>query len=359
MIWLTAAGTNKIDEVLSLPRNIAILLIATALVFFARIAGRLSSRQFSLLAIAVLSFDVLTFSYDFLPFVRANEIFPKIELFDRLRQTEGDPYRVTQLGGPYASNAEIAYELDSASGYGIPLERFYRFMEGGGRTADDGVGPDADALVNMKDRRVDMLNVRYILVPSLDPLSAALRKQTDRYRMEFTANNTDVIENLHTLPRARIVPASRVEIIANEEAQLSRLRDPAFDPEHSVILSVHPEGAGPEKSSSPGGSSVSWQERAADSFQLKVMAAENSILVASQIYYPGWKASVDGKTVNVVPADFAFIAVPIAAGSHDVQFFYDPESVKLGAVVSLISLILTVVLLLRREHISHSVLSAA
>jgi uncharacterized membrane protein YfhO len=89
------------------------------------------------------------------------------------------------------------------------------------------------------------------------------------------------------------------------------------------------------------------------------MAAENSILVASQIYYPGWKASVDGKTVNVVPADFAFIAVPIAAGSHDVQFFYDPESVKLGAVVSLISLILTVVLLLRREHISHSVLSAA
>jgi hypothetical protein len=359
MIWLTEAGTKKIDEALSLPRNIAILLIATALVFFARIAGRLSSRQFSLLAIAVLSFDVLTFSYDFLPFVRANEIFPKIELFDRLRQTEGDPYRVTQLGGPYSSNAEIAYELDSASGYGIPLERFYRFMEGGGRTADDGVGPDADSLVNMKDRRVDMLNIRYILVPSLDPLSAELRKQTDRYRMEFTANNTDVIENLHALPRARIVPASRVEIIENENAQLARLRDPTLDPERSVILSKDPRDGSRESGSPQGKSSVTWQQRTADSFQLKINAAENSILVASQIYYPGWKASVDGKIMAVVPADFAFMAVPLSAGSHDVQFFYDPESVKLGAVVSLISLILTVVLMLRREHNSHSVLSLA
>jgi len=351
MIWLTSDRTQKVEETLSVPHNIAILLIVSALIFFARIAGRLSSRQFGFLAIAVVSFDVLTFSYDFLPFVRANEIFPKIELFDRLRQTSGDPYRVTQLGGPYASNAEIVYELESASGYGIPLERFYRFMEGGGRTADDGVGPDADSLMNMKDRRVDMLNVRYILVPSADPLSAVLRKQTDRYRMRFTANNTDVIENLHVLPRARIVPASRVEIIESESDQLARLRDSTFDPERSVILSKDPTDGSREAGSPQGKSSVTWQQRAADSFHLKVSAVENSILVPSQIYYPGWKASVDGNPVNVVPADFAFMAVPLSAGTHEVEFFYDPGSVKLGAAVSVISLLLTVVLMLRRERI--------
>jgi hypothetical protein len=58
----------------------------------------------------------------------------------------------------------------------------------------------------------------------------------------------------------RIVPASRIEIIANEEAQLARLRDPTFDPEHSVILSAQPGAAGPEKTSFPGDSSVTWQK---------------------------------------------------------------------------------------------------
>jgi hypothetical protein len=151
MIWLTGAGTKKVDEVLSLPRNIAILLIATALVFFARIAGRLSSRQFSLLAIAVLSFDVLTFSYDFLPFVRANEIFRRSNCSTGSGKQRGSVSRYP-AGGPTLRMRKSPMSWIQRAGMASPW-RVLPFHGGGGRTADDGVGPDADSLVNMKDRR--------------------------------------------------------------------------------------------------------------------------------------------------------------------------------------------------------------
>jgi len=72
---------------------------------------------------------------------------------------------------------------------------------------------------------------------------------------------------------------------------------------------------------------------------LSVNATHSGVLVASQIYYPGWKATVDGRSVPVVPANYALSAIALPAGNHDVRFFYDPASIKLGAVVTSLSII--------------------
>jgi uncharacterized membrane protein YfhO len=66
--------------------------------------------------------------------------------------------------------------------------------------------------------------------------------------------------------------------------------------------------------------------------------------VASQIYYPGWKASIDGVTASVVEADYALTAIALPAGTHDVRFFYAPSSIKMGAIVSALSLVIMAVL---------------
>jgi uncharacterized membrane protein YfhO len=74
--------------------------------------------------------------------------------------------------------------------------------------------------------------------------------------------------------------------------------------------------------------------------------------VASQIYYPGWKASIDGLTVPVVPADFALAAILLPSGPHDVRFFYAPASIKIGAIASALSLVIMAALIwfLRPRH---------
>jgi hypothetical protein len=181
-----------------------------------------------------------------------------------------------------------------------------------------------------------MLNTRYILVPSTAPSAKALRSQTDRYRFVFAAGHTDVLENLRAMPRAFVVPASGIEVIADETLQLQRVKDPAFNPEQHVVLAnaAVDAPAGAASSASSDKAAVEWIHRDTNSFQLRANAPAPSVLVASQIYYPGWKATIDGVAVPVVPADYALAAISLPSGTHDVRFFYAPSSIKIGGIAS-------------------------
>jgi uncharacterized membrane protein YfhO len=53
-------------------------------------------------------------------------------------------------------------------------------------------------------------------------------------------------------------------------------------------------------------------------------------LVTSEVFYPGWRAWVDDREVQVLRADYLFRAVDLPAGAHRVRFQYDPGSFKLG-----------------------------
>ena len=71
-------------------------------------------------------------------------------------------------------------------------------------------------------------------------------------------------------------------------------------------------------------------------------------------FYPGWKATVDGREEQIKPANGAFRAIPIAAGRHDVRFSYDSAAVRWGWIASLLGLLCTAGLavlgLLRRRR---------
>jgi len=343
MVYLLNERTHEIIERSRMPRASLILLSISAAVLYARIAGWLSRVQFNILIVSVVAFDVLTFSYGFLPFHRSREVYPLVELFDRLKQLGGDPFRIAQLDDAAVVNSELVYDLDSAEGYEIPLERLYRFLDDVDRDDGDAVRLDSAAMVKIKDRRVDMLNTRYLLVPSSAPVATALRNQTDRFRFVFAAGRTDVLENLNAMPRVFIVPAAGIEVIADEGLQLERLKDPSFNPEHAVILGKSVEGifhsAGHGAANSDK-AAVEWIHRDNNSFRLNVSAPTPGVLVASQIYYPGWKASIDGVTVPVVNANYALSAILLPSGSHDVRFFYAPASIRIGAITSALSLVI-------------------
>ena len=72
---------------------------------------------------------------------------------------------------------------------------------------------------------------------------------------------------------------------------------------------------------------------------LQVNARENSLLVLSDTYYPGWRAFVDGEETKIYRADYAFRAIPLNAGTHQVEFVYDPTSFKLGAGVTILGIL--------------------
>ncbi len=53
---------------------------------------------------------------------------------------------------------------------------------------------------------------------------------------------------------------------------------------------------------------------------------------------PGWRAWVDGKEIEVCPAQLAFMAVEIPAGSHRLEMRYLPVRFRLGGVLTILAM---------------------
>lgn len=71
---------------------------------------------------------------------------------------------------------------------------------------------------------------------------------------------------------------------------------------------------------------------------VRVEAPGPALLVLSDTYYPGWQAFVDGVPAPLLRANYAFRAVALSGGAHEVVFRYTPDSFIWGGRISLIGL---------------------
>ena len=75
---------------------------------------------------------------------------------------------------------------------------------------------------------------------------------------------------------------------------------------------------------------------------IKVNSSQAAYLMIKQQFFPGWQASVSGQESPIYQANYLFQAIPIPAGSSTVILTYRPGSLRLGALLSIISLMLII-----------------
>jgi len=69
----------------------------------------------------------------------------------------------------------------------------------------------------------------------------------------------------------------------------------------------------------------------------------DQIAVFSEIYYPhGWKATIDGKEVDILKANYVLRALPITKGNHEIVFSYEPQVISTGKTIMIASNILLI-----------------
>jgi hypothetical protein len=128
--------------------------------------------------------------------------------------------------------------------------------------------------------------------------------------------------------------------VADDPAALGWLNEPALDPFATVILNETPALDLPE--TAPTDWSVTITEYEPERIAMEVETPEDGVLVVSEWDYPGWQASIDGEKVETLRAFAGIRALAVEAGDHVITFEYRPVSVRLGAVISGVCLVIIV-----------------
>src|SRR6185503_18806123 len=75
---------------------------------------------------------------------------------------------------------------------------------------------------------------------------------------------------------------------------------------------------------------------------LESPAPAGSALLVSENYYPGWRATVDGRPVKLGRADYTLIGVELPTGAKTVELWFDSAPYHTGKTVTLIALCISV-----------------
>ena len=184
---------------------------------------------------------------------------------------------------------------------------------------------------------LDLLGVRYIIAPADTPpesqpgLQRVVRVQ---HPTVYEDDQSKVLENREALPRAWIVHSARQ--VGSKEEALDLLSVGQLDPKETALLEEEPPEMSQPDDASDDRASIT--EYAANRIELETATGAPGLLVLSEVYYPAWKAYVDGQPAPVYLADHLLRSVPVPEGEHTVELRYESWTLRVGIAISLVTL---------------------
>jgi Bacterial membrane protein YfhO len=183
-----------------------------------------------------------------------------------------------------------------------------------------------------RSRLLRVLNVKYVV--SFHPLEVKGLKLL----REFPEHYSRLYEVRDAVPRTYVV--SQATYDQDPMNTLRRVSSEGFDPKREVVLDDVPTHLEP-KTDFPGEATIRLYEN--NRVEISAQLSEPGILVLTDAFYPGWKVFVGGKEQKVLRANYLFRGVELPAGEQMVEFIYEPDSFKLGLIISLLTVGLLVI----------------
>jgi hypothetical protein len=347
LVYALRRETQFRVEFLHRPSFSRALLFLAVIPLAWRICGGLRGRAFPVAVCSLAAFDLVSFGYGYTAYARKGEVFPNAPAFDfLLHRSDLRVSRAIQLGYACPPNATMMYGIATADGYDGTISRLRDFTSLLVQPRLDLIGFAEAGVLGQKDRRLDLLNVKYVIHTPFAP-GYRLIAGDQRFAPLYNDGGIAVFENKAALPRAFAVPVSGAEVIPDAGNQVRRVSDSSFDPVHHVVVGATPAQTAGVTGAAEEADTVDIINTGINDLSLRARNSQPSILVLSQTYYPGWKAYLDGNSTDVFPVDAALTGIAMPAGKHDIQFRFQPASFRIGVAISLVSLLIAAALIWR------------
>ena len=248
---------------------------------------------------------------------------PMTQTDRQILQDKSLDYRVLNLASNTFNENETSYYHKSIGGYHAAKLRRYqelidayispemqKMMPAIAKAGGDMTKVDGDSLFPV----LNMLNAKYFIVP-------------------LQANQTVAIENPYVYGNAWFVDKVRYVKNANEELDaLGKL-----NLRHEAVADARFQSQLGESKNQDSTSIVKLTAYEPNQLTYDVRSATGGIVVFSEIFYPEWTATVDGKAVEIGRVDYVLRALNVDKGHHKVVLTFDPKSVKQTETVAYLS----------------------
>lgn len=316
------------------------LVPIAALALFAVASER---RLFPAVVATVVTFAelaLLTRGYN--PVAAPQDIFPSTPAIETLARVtrNGPPARIASIGWSFLPDTPSYYGLeDIKTTDPIQDARYMELMRGFLHVPP---GEYDQVFTDPSEPFFDLLNIRYLYVPPDQKLA------DPRFRLIYRGKDGSVLENPRSLPRYFVVQRFVVQAeIPDVIPRLKAIRDFRTD---AVVHDIPPSIAeqapqlAHEQRSAP--RDVRLRSYGARETKLDISnAAAWSLVVSSDVDWPGWRAYWNGQRVPVVTVNGAFAGAFVPPGRGTLVFSYWPAAFVDGLRVSLFTLLLFVIAL--------------
>ncbi len=180
-----------------------------------------------------------------------------------------------------------------------------------------------------RKRLLNLLGVKYLIFKKGETKNIYAEKTF------WEDANWAVKINQDSLPR--IYTVNNFEILTDQKSILKRLFNETFDYRKKVVLEEKPKLHVEETGLFI--NELNIKQYKENNVSIATNTTSNSLLVLSDNYYPGWRAFIDDKETKIYRANYTFRAISLPKGNHIIRFAYQPESFKIGAIISIVSLI--------------------
>ena len=246
-----------------------------------------------------------------------------------------EPLAPISLAVPMTPSVAMRYGIHDARGYDFPVEERYaelwRRVITPSSDCNYAFCPESAATTARALRALALFGVSNLLQNRRDP-------PLEGFRVAYAGRDARVYENPHALPRAFLV--DRQVVARDGEAARARVTAPDFPLRTVAVterrlpkLSVG-EGAGSE---SPGRARVAVYDE--ERVVIETRVARPALLVLTDSWFPGWKATVDGAERPIHRVDYLIRGVSVPAGARRVEFRYEPGSWTAGWITSCVALL--------------------
>jgi hypothetical protein len=241
-------------------------------------------------------------------------------------------YRVLNLASNTFNENETSYYHKSIGGYHAAKLRRYQEM------IEQYISPEMQALFQaVSEAAGDMTQVNG------DSICPVLNMLNTRYFIfPLEGSQTVPIQNPYAYGNAWFVDQLDYVQNANEEiAAVGRL-----DLRHQAVADAKFKAQLGEAVVQDTASIVTITSYEPNRLTYDVNSGKGGVLVFSEIFYPGWTATIDGEPAELGRVDYILRALQIKPGKHQVELAFFPKSVSTTETIAYVAFVLLILIVL-------------